>query len=219
VYYLAFDRPPGFTFRAGQCVALSLSSGGPVRYYSIASGETERTLSVLFDIVAGGELTPGLAALGPGDRLFVSPPFGLFLDDEEESVWIAAGTGIAPFLAMARSLPADRLADRKRLVYGARSLDRFYFADELRRLLSGRVVLCCSRCEPEFGEAAPGRSGHPGTLYPGRLTGYLSAAGGDDLPAGARYFLCGSAGMVVEVRDILISKGIPFERISAEIYF
>jgi len=31
--------------------------------------------------------------------------------------------------------------------------------------------------------------------------------------------LCGSSGMVVEVRDILIDRGIPFGNITAEIYF
>ena len=33
------------------------------------------------------------------------------------------------------------------------------------------------------------------------------------------YYLCGSADMVVEVRDILIGKGIPFGHIISEIYF
>ncbi len=31
--------------------------------------------------------------------------------------------------------------------------------------------------------------------------------------------LCGNAEMVVEVRDLLISRGIPFGQIRAEIYF
>jgi ferredoxin--NADP+ reductase len=34
-----------------------------------------------------------------------------------------------------------------------------------------------------------------------------------------KYYLCGSAEMVVESREILISKGIPFNNIVAEIYF
>jgi ferredoxin--NADP+ reductase len=33
------------------------------------------------------------------------------------------------------------------------------------------------------------------------------------------YYLCGKALMVVEVRDLLISRGIPFENILSEIYF
>ena len=34
-----------------------------------------------------------------------------------------------------------------------------------------------------------------------------------------KYYLCGSAEMVVDTRDILIEKGIPFENIVSEIYF
>jgi len=41
----------------------------------------------------------------------------------------------------------------------------------------------------------------------------------DDLPEDQKYYLCGSAEMVVECREILISKGIAFSNIVAEIYF
>ena len=40
-----------------------------------------------------------------------------------------------------------------------------------------------------------------------------------DLDPDLKYYLCGSAEMVVETRDILIGKGIPFGQIISEIYF
>jgi ferredoxin--NADP+ reductase len=48
------------------------------------------------------------------------------------------------------------------------------------------------------------------------VTAYLAAQ--KTLPD-VNYFLCGSAIMVVEVRDLLIERGIPFATIFAEIYF
>jgi len=39
------------------------------------------------------------------------------------------------------------------------------------------------------------------------------------LPTDRPYYLCGSEVMVVEVRDLLIARGIPFTRIFSEIYF
>ncbi len=36
---------------------------------------------------------------------------------------------------------------------------------------------------------------------------------------GLKYYLCGSAEMVVDTRDILIRKGVPFDQIISEIYF
>ena len=63
---------------------------------------------------------------------------------------------------------------------------------------------CCSQ---EKGEG----------VYEGRLTDYLKSL--NNLPLNYKYYLCGSAEMVVETRDILIGKGIAFEQIIAEIYF
>jgi ferredoxin--NADP+ reductase len=54
-------------------------------------------------------------------------------------------------------------------------------------------------------------------VYSGRVTQYLQEQA--RLDPNLKYYLCGSAEMVVEARDILISKGIPFEHIISEIYF
>jgi ferredoxin--NADP+ reductase len=40
-----------------------------------------------------------------------------------------------------------------------------------------------------------------------------------NLPTDENYYLCGSSEMVVETRDILVDKGVPFGNIIAEIYF
>ena len=89
-------------------------------------------------------------------------------------MWIANGTGLAPFLSMARA----GLSAGKKLLHGARASEDFYFADELAAFL-----------ESESWDPA------------------LS------------YELCGSASMVVEVRDLLIEKGIPHRSIVSEVYF
>jgi len=39
------------------------------------------------------------------------------------------------------------------------------------------------------------------------------------IPADIKYYLCGKALMVVETRDILIERGVPFSNILSEIYF
>jgi ferredoxin--NADP+ reductase len=49
------------------------------------------------------------------------------------------------------------------------------------------------------------------------VTDYLQRL--PDLPKGDKYYLCGQALMVVEVRDLLIEKGIPYGQIYAEIFF
>jgi ferredoxin--NADP+ reductase len=44
-----------------------------------------------------------------------------------------------------------------------------------------------------------------------RVTNYLETL--DSLPKHNKYYLCERALMVVEVRDLLISKGVPYENI------
>lgn len=198
VFILSFKRD--FVFRAGQVLGLALSSADDARLYSIASGENDENIDILYNIKPGGKLTPNLAILHPGDTLWISIPFGTYEGSSEPGYWIAAGTGIAPFISMYRS----GMGANKTLLHGGRTLDSFYFSNDLISDFGSRYVRCCSQ------EKADG-------IYPGRVTQYLESL--DELPADQKYYLCGSAEMVVECREILLSKCIPFNNIIAEIYF
>lgn len=197
VHVISFKRD--FDFIPGQVVKLALDGAIPPRIYSLCSGNDEREARILFNIKEGGELTPKLASFIPGDKIFVSPPYGTFTDSEEPAWWIATGTGIAPFYSMFRS----GLSENKKLIHGVRQLNQFYFEDELEWELGDNYIRCSS------GETSC-------NTFPGRVTQYLDGIG--KLPP-AKYYLCGSAIMVVETRDLLISKGVPFSKIFAEIYF
>jgi len=198
VFLLSFKRD--FAFKAGQVLGLAVSPNDDARLYSIASGENDENIAILYNIKPGGKLTPNLAILKPADTLWITVPFGTYTGSSEPAYWIAAGTGIAPFYSMYRS----GLGGNKMLVHGSRTLDAFYFGDELIRDFGSRYVRCCSQQQGEG-------------VYTGRVTQYLEEI--DDLPEDQKYYLCGSAEMVVECREILLRKGIAFSNIVAEIYF
>ena len=80
IFRLSFPRT--FDFVPGQLVALTVDPAVPARFYSIASGNAEPMVEILYDLVPHGLLTPRFAQLGPGDSLYVSPPFGRFMDAE-----------------------------------------------------------------------------------------------------------------------------------------
>ncbi len=187
-------------FLPGQVVKLALGEGETPRIYSLCSGNREEEMAVLFNVREEGSLTPRMAALRPGDRLYVSAPYGTFLGDEAPAWWIASGTGIAPFYSMFRS----GLGSHHLLVHGVRYLNQFYFGEELQREMGSRYVRCCSR----EGD---------GEVFQGRLTAWLQQQA--SFPSGTRYYLCGNPLMVVEARDILIAGGVPWGDIVAEIYF
>ncbi len=198
IHFLNFRRK--FNFIPGQVVAITLDFTLEPRLYSIASGDKDENLAILFDVKPEGLLTNRLSKLIPGEPVYISNPIGTFTSDMGKAVWMAAGTGIAPYISMFRS----GLSANKILIHGGKSLRSFYFQSEFIAGMGERYVRCCSR---EEGEG----------VFNGRLTEYLKKI--EILDPGQIYYLCGSAEMIVETRQILIEKGIPFEKIMAEIYF
>jgi ferredoxin--NADP+ reductase len=197
VHLISFLRD--FDFLPGQVVKIAVDKTHPPRIYSICSGNKSDEVSVLFNIKEDGYLTPKMAAMIPGDKILVSQPYGSFTGTKGKAWLIATGTGIAPFYSTIMS----GLAKGKTLIHGVRFLNQFYFEDELEETLGENYIRCCS-AETSC------------NVYPGRVTDYLNQL--ESLP-NEKYYLCGQALMVVEVRDLLIKKGIGFENIMSEIFF
>jgi ferredoxin/flavodoxin---NADP+ reductase len=194
---LSFPRP--WDFVPGQSIGLTLDPAIPARLYSIASGTADQLAEVLYDRVPDGLLTPPLVDLRPGDPLLCSLPFGSFRDSTGPSFWIASGTGIAPFVSMARS----GMVDDKLLLHGSRSIAGLIDRDWFVSLMGSRYIPCCSR---EKGQG----------VFEGRPAEWLRL---QPLPPRERWLLCGSSGMVVDARDILIGRGVSFTQVISEIYF
>ncbi len=197
VHVISFRR--AFDFKPGQVVKISTDNEHPPRIYSICSGNKENEINILFNIKEDGFLTPKLSTMIPGEKILASKPYGSFLGSKDPAWWIATGTGIAPFFSMMKS----GLVKNKTLIHGVRYLNQFYFEDELEEQLEENYIRCCSQ------ESSC-------NVFPGRVTDYVKTI--NKLP-NVNYFICGQALMVVEMRDLLIEKGIPFDRIFAEIYF
>lgn len=195
VYY--FKR--FFNFESGQVVALSLQKDEPPRLYSIASEPQNDEVAILFKVKPDGFLTPRLAQVEIGGAILVSQPFGAFYGSKGSDYWIAAGTGIAPFVSMQK----NGLAPQKTLIHGGRAENSFYFASLFIKDSSLNYIPCSSTMEKEG-------------FYKGRLTEYLKT---EELELDKTFFVCGSSEMVVQVRDILIDRGVDYDKIIAEIYF
>jgi ferredoxin--NADP+ reductase len=168
--------------------------------YSICSGEKDPDITILFNVKPEGSLTPHLSHCKPGDTLYISLPLGSFTGDDQPAWMIATGTGLAPFYSMLRS----GLSSGKKVIHGVRHLNQFYFESELAEMLGERYVKCCSREQND-------------QVFAGRVTDYLQQL--EEIPSGIKYYLCGNGLMVVEVRDLLIERGVPYTNIISEIYF
>jgi len=197
VHLISFLRD--FNFDPGNVVKIAVNTIHAPRIYSICSGNTEKEVGILFNIKDEGFLTPRLSSMIPGEKILVSEPYGSFTSGFEKEWWIATGTGIAPFSSMIKS----GITAGKKLIHGVRQLNQFYFEDEMEEALGVSYIRCCS------GETAC-------NVFNGRVTDYLKQQ--QKLPK-VKYYICGQALMVVEVRDLLIEKGIGYENIISEIYF
>lgn len=198
VHYIKIER--NFDFMPGQVIALAMEPNDEPRLYSIASGKNENYLGILFDIYPDGALTPTLSQIKNGDTVYISAPFGKFLCEHKPAMWIATGTGVAPFISLAQSNQAADVV----FLHGSRTLDGFFFQELFKHHLSDNYLRFCTS---ESSEA----------VHEGRLTNHLKEQ--KSLPTDYKYYLCGSAQMIIDVREILISKQVAFENIIAEIYF
>ena len=195
-----FGFPRAFEFSAGQVIGISLQPDGARRLYSICSGEQDPEIRILYNVVEEGFLTPRMSSLEKGDTIWITEPRGSFTGSHAPAVWIAAGTGIAPFYSMFRS----GLHTDKTLIHGSRYLEQFFFYDEFFETLGQQYIRCCS-------------SEYDDHVYHGRVTTFLAEL--ESLDTNMKYYLCGSAEMVVDTRDILIGRGVSFDHIISEIYF
>lgn len=188
-----------FEFKTGQVIAICLHESEPARLYSICSGEQENEIGVLFKVKPDGYLTPRLAEKAVGESLLVSKAFGAFYGSKDHDYWIAAGTGIAPFVSMLKS----GLGVHKTLIQGGRHETSFYYSTLFESTENLNYIKCSSVMNKEG-------------FFHGRLTQYLKEAA---LDIQRNFFVCGSSEMVVQVRDILIDRGVDYDKIIAEIYF
>ena len=96
-------------FKAGQHIIVGLKGELNQREYSVYSGEKDDYLEILVREVLNGNVSLQLKQCKPGQLLQVNGPFGSFgLETfdmfSRKLVFIASGTGIAPFHSFVKIL-------------------------------------------------------------------------------------------------------------------
>jgi len=134
---------PRLRFVPGQWLSLkALTPEGEeiTRAYSIASAPTEDgRFAFCLNRVDEGFMSNHLCDLAEGDEVSFQGPFGSFIlrPPLRDTVFIATGTGIAPFRSMLHWLLADpsRHEDKQFwLLFGARTEQDIYYREEFERL-------------------------------------------------------------------------------------
>jgi ferredoxin/flavodoxin---NADP+ reductase len=204
-------------FVPGQFVNLGLDRGGEriKRSYSLASAPGAPS-EVYLSLVPGGELTPALFELVPGDRLWVDDrALGFFTLEHvppAEHAWLlATGTGLGPFLAMLRSPSIWQRFARIVLVHGVRYVSHLGYAQELEHLAharGGQLVYL-----PLVTREAPPAGGLAGRLPALIESGALERRVGLEFAASTDHvLLCGNPAMISESQAVLGARGLEKHR-------
>ena len=214
-FELVFDAGKGMPFLPGQFASVVLPQpDGKVirRAYSIASPPEEKQhLVLIIKRVEGGTVTNWFWGLKPGDRFRVQGPFGKFILPDPldfEPVFIATGTGVAPFRSMIHSLLRGGFRGRMSLIFGTRYDTMIPYHQEWLDLCSRHPNLTYI---PTVSRPGPGWKGE---------TGYAQHQVGKFLrdPAGKRVYICGLNEMIQAVQEACLKAGFKKEQILYEKY-
>ncbi len=188
-------------FYPGQYISMVSDQPSIYREYSIASGTTEPWFSFIIRKVPGGKITRFLYHLQPQETIITSLPSGNFrpgfAHKNGEFIFIATGTGMAPFVSYLKSYPNR---PPLQILYGVRYFKEAIVLPELTK-----------HCPTHLAISREKIAGH----HYGHVTDLL-----DRLPIDStiHYYLCGLQNMIQEVTSWLKQQGVSATQIHQDKY-
>ena len=216
IYRLSLpDGGPLPAFRAGQYLSFRLRIGQSdlTRPYAICSSPREAEegfYAVAVQRVPGGFASEWiLQNWKEGDEVLSSGPDGSFyhekLRDTENVLALAGGSGITPFVSMARAIAEGTESFDLTILYGARDLGHLLFREEL-----DGIAAACGRVRTVYVLEKEERDGFAhGYLTEDLIRRHLTS------PDEGVYF-CGPRAMKKAVLPMLAALGVPPTRIRTE---
>jgi ferredoxin-NADP reductase len=197
LFTIKFSTKEKIPFVAGQYFSIVLPGKRPVPL-SIASSESAEHIE--FGITIKGDNTRAISELNPGDEAILRGPFGRFtLGDCKKACFIAAGTGVTPFMSMMRTI-YDASSDVDAIMlYSTKSKQDLLWPELLHM---SQVYVTFTQ------DAASGQSF-------GRINEQFLRKHVPDIDT-RTFFLCGTPDFMIAMMDLLVSLGVDRERILRE---
>ena len=194
-FQVALERPSGFRFLPGQ--SIRIANGSAERDYSLACAPDSELLMLCVRHVPQGVLSTFLAEAPLGTSLTLTGPHGYFLFQKsaQPPVFVATGTGVAPFLSMVGAGVRGFT-----LLHGTRTANELYYETQLRAA-SALYMPCLTE------RSAPG-------CFTGRASDWVR----EHLsPRAYDFYLCGSREMIRDVTR-LADERFPGSLVHTEIF-
>ncbi|MDE1768431.1 MAG: hypothetical protein KGH64_03575 [Candidatus Micrarchaeota archaeon] len=182
------------------------------RAFSMANSPPSDSLEFFISMI-GGKLTSKLAEAKLGDLYYISAPYGQFkfdLKSANKLLFLAGGTGLAPFFSMLEYIIANGAKPDIVLIYSVKYPYDIIEKDRLNDMitkLGGKVVITVTRPKPE--DNWTGETGH--------ADANLIKKHAPDFAQRVSY-ICGPPAFVKALKDGLVGLGVPEKEIRAEMW-
>ena len=197
-FEITLEKPTAFEYLAGQWIRLTQDA--VERDYTLVTAPTDPNLALCIRYIEGGSLVPTLSHAPIGTRFNFNGPQGYFTfkPSHRPAVFVATGTGVAPFVSMARSGVTGFT-----LLHGVRSAADVYYAPEFKS--SAKPYIPCLSESHKSPEA----------FFHGRVTDYLYKK---LAPGQYDFYLCGRREMIRDV-TICVDEKFPDSLVFTEIFY
>ena len=221
LFSFRISRPDSFRFRSGEFVMIGLTTEAKplLRAYSIASPSFAEELEFLSIKAPGGPLTSKLQAIEPGDQILLGKkPTGTLVLDALKSgkrlFLVGTGTGLAPFLSVARDPDAFERYEHVIVTHTVRETQELAYRELFEAdIFDDELVGDCARSQLVYYPTVTRDAFH----RPGRITARIESGDfftdlgmpGDRFdPETDRVMLCGSMAMIKDVAAMLDAHGL-----------
>jgi benzoate/toluate 1,2-dioxygenase reductase subunit len=197
-FEIILTKPKSFEYEPGQWIRLIHHT--VERDYSLVSSPTDPDVALCIRNIEGGILSPGLSDAPVGACFNFNGPHGYFTfrPSSRPAVFVATGTGLAPFVSMARSGVTGFI-----LLHGVHSAEDLYYSSVIKSAAK-QYVPCISEADMSSGEH-----------FRGRVTDCLRK---NLAPGAYDFYLCGSREMIRDV-TFLVDEKFPGSLIFTETFY
>ncbi|WP_135503976.1 FAD-binding oxidoreductase [Roseovarius aestuariivivens] len=202
-YRFVFDRPEGFDFEPGQAAELAMcregwrDEGRPFTFTSLP--DEDHLEFVIKSYPSHDGVTEQLPTLKSGEKVTLDGPFGA-ITDKGAGVFLAAGAGVTPFIAILRARARQGDLAGCQLIFSNKTEADIILRDDWRGMDGLKVEHVLSE------EKADGL--HHGKVDAAFLDRHADLSG--------QIYICGPQGYVDAMRDAVKELSVPDDRVHTE---
>lgn len=200
------EKPAELTYQPGQAVDVSINKPGweqELRAFTFTSLRHDEHIEFAIKTYpAHNGVTNQLLSLAGGDELIIGGVFG-DIAYKGEGIFIAAGAGVTPFIAILKQLEKENKIGNNKLLFANKTKADIILEDALHKLLDGNFINVLSD-EKQAGYEQGFITAELIKKHTNKHTKY--------------FYLCGPPPMMQAVEKHLATLGVPEERIVKEAF-